>query len=159
MPESYLGTDVLAMAVEMEKVGERFYHEAQNSIKDPNVREVFEYLAGEEEKHLETFEEMLKRAGDQSKPNPFIDPVGPEYIRELISGRVFTVADAPWQESLFGLKEAMQFALTLEKDSVLFYHEMLSITSHHDIDMVKQILDEERDHILKILDLKKAMKV
>jgi rubrerythrin len=159
MGESYLGTDVLSMAVELEKIGSQFYREFQKRTKDEEIRKVFEYLAVEEEKHIEIFEKMLEKANRSGGHNPFIEPANPEFIRELISGRVFPTQEKPWLNKFFGLKEAIQLALTLEKDTVLFFHEMLNITSHHDTDMVKQILDEERDHLLRILDLKKSLKV
>ncbi|NQT25439.1 ferritin family protein [candidate division KSB1 bacterium] len=159
MGESYLGIDVLSMAIEIEKTGIQFYEEFQKKIKDDKVLKVFEYLAEEEGKHLDTFEEMLEKAKRAGVNNSFIEPSTSDFINELISGRVFPTQEKIWRNESFGLKEAIQLALTLEKDSVLFFHEMLNVTSHHDIDLVKQILDEERDHLLRILDLKRALKV
>lgn len=158
MSEMYLGTDVLEMAVKMEKLGHRFYTKSRDRFRNPDVRQAFDYLAKEEEKHVESFEEMLEEAKRNSKHNPFIEPVRPEYMDELISGRVFP-EDLGQDADSLDLKQSMQLALTLEKDTILFYHEMLAVTSHHDIGMVKQILNEERDHILKILELKRAIKV
>lgn len=159
MGETYLGTDVYKMAVEMEQIGSQFYRACQQKTRDDKVEKIFGYLAEEEDKHITTFEELLKFAKEASDENPFVQPVNPEYIHALVSGRVFPAKEEAMQLEFFNLKQAIQLSLTLEKDSIMFYHEMLNMTSHHDVDLVKRILDEERDHILQILDLKKTLKV
>ena len=159
MAETYLGTDVFKMAVMMEKIGSQFYKACSQKNTNDKVQKMFEYLAEEEDKHITEFEELLKFAEKTSQDNPFIEPVNPEFIKAIISGRVFPVNEDISQVDSYNLKQAIQLSLTLEKDTIMFYHEMLNLTSHHDVDLVKRILDEERDHILKILDLKKALNV
>jgi rubrerythrin len=59
--------DVIRMALEREKTAVRKYSEYARTATQPEIRELFEYLAGEEKKHVklltdeiekETFQEM-----------------------------------------------------------------------------------------------------
>jgi rubrerythrin len=59
--------DVIRMALEREKVAYRNYTEYARTATQPEIREMFLYLAGEEKKHIklltdeiekETFQEM-----------------------------------------------------------------------------------------------------
>jgi len=57
--------DVMRMALEREKNAVRDYSEFARTAKDPSIREMFEYLAGEERKHVKLLEDEIDREVNQ----------------------------------------------------------------------------------------------
>jgi rubrerythrin len=53
--------------------------------------------------------------------------------------------------------EAIDFAIQIEKDSILFYLELINMVRDHDRPTVKDILAEERKHIEHLMKLKAAL--
>ena len=49
---------------------------------------------------------------------------------------------------------AIKIAIGLEKDAILFFSELLRVTQEKEHPVINRIIDEERDHIHRILRLK-----
>jgi len=57
--------DVIRMALGREKAAVRDYTEFANSAKDPSIREMFLFLAGEEKKHVKLLQDEIDREVNQ----------------------------------------------------------------------------------------------
>lgn len=57
--------DVIRMALEREKQAVRDYTEFARTAREPSIREMFEFLAGEEKKHVKLLEEEIEREVNQ----------------------------------------------------------------------------------------------
>ncbi|NNG47589.1 MAG: hypothetical protein HKM86_10815 [Deltaproteobacteria bacterium] len=57
--------DVMRMALEREKMAVRDYSEFAKTAKEPSIREMFEYLAEEERKHVKLLEDEIDREVNQ----------------------------------------------------------------------------------------------
>lgn len=55
----FSGNELLQIALGMEKRGKTFYESLSKKSKQPKVKAVWDYLAGEERKHLKTFGDLL----------------------------------------------------------------------------------------------------
>jgi rubrerythrin len=53
--------DVMRMALEREKAAVRDYSEFAETAKEPSIREMFLYLAGEEKKHVKLLQDEIDR--------------------------------------------------------------------------------------------------
>lgn len=53
--------DVIRMALEREKAAVRTYMEFANVAKDPAVRDMFLFLAGEEKKHVKILQDEIEK--------------------------------------------------------------------------------------------------
>src|SRR5690242_315594 len=60
--------EIMHVAIRIEVLGERFYSEAANIVKESNVKELFNRLAIEESEHKRIFEGFLSRAGTIELP-------------------------------------------------------------------------------------------
>ncbi|MBI5560973.1 MAG: rubrerythrin, partial [Deltaproteobacteria bacterium] len=54
-PVYFSGSEIIEMAVRIEENGGRFYTDASEATKDSKLKKLFQYLAGEEKKHLKYF--------------------------------------------------------------------------------------------------------
>ena len=57
--------DVIRMALEREKMAVREYTDFARTAREPSIREMFEFLAGEEKKHVRLLEEEIDREVNQ----------------------------------------------------------------------------------------------
>ena len=161
MGNKYAGSEVLQMAVEIEKKGKAFYDGVVQSISNEKARDIFQYLSDEEVKHEKTFRKMLSKVEANPPENPYDDTEMILYFSSLIDRKIFPSEDEgpAMKKDLADPTAAIRIALSLEKDAVLFFHEMLQITQEKDHPVVLDIIEEEREHIRKILKLKAELQV
>ena len=51
----FAASDIVEIGIQIEKNGRDFYSAAADKSKDPKIKEIFRYLAGEEEKHISDY--------------------------------------------------------------------------------------------------------
>lgn len=155
MTTKYAGSEVLRMAIEIEKVGKRFYNDMAERFKDLRVQELFTFLSREEIRHETLFTNMLEAVETASEKSVFDDHELTLYFRSIVGESVFPAPgrEKEVSEGIDDIHDALKKALDLEKDAILFFHEMKNHTQEKDHDTVEQIIEEERKHIALIIDL------
>ena len=160
MSIAFAGNELLNMAIQLEKKGKAFYDSVANTVKDNETREIFRYLADEEVRHEELFTEMLRKT-ELAGSTPYDDSEMLSYFRALVDREIFP--DEAYSEQLKNSTDdpstAIRIALSLEKDAVLYFHELASRTEAEDRKIIEAIIAEERKHIQRILQLKQKMGV
>lgn len=161
MEKKYAGSEVLQMAVEIERKGKSYYDSVIKAVKDEKTRDVFQFLSDEEVRHEKVFKEMLEEVKPKPEGSPYDETEMILYFRSLIDRKIFPSPEEgeSMKKELGDPAVAIRIALSLEKDSVLFYNELLQITAEKDRQAVERIIDEERDHIRRILQLKTELDV
>jgi len=161
MGQKYAGSEVLSMAVEIERKGMAFYENVAHAVKNVMAREVFQFLANEEKVHEATFKKMLRATDPKSSKSPYDTTEVVLYFRSLIDKRIFpdAIEGRAMKKELSNPGVATDSALVLEKDSILFYQELLPFTEKKDHKTIQDIIGEERGHISRILKLKKEFHV
>ena len=56
------------------------------------------------------------------------------------------------------IKEAIRFGIEVELDSINYYQEIKRFMPDYQKDAVDKIVEEERNHFLKLSDIKKTLK-
>ena len=56
------------------------------------------------------------------------------------------------------VKEAVQFGIEAELDSINYYQEIKRFVPDYQEDAIEKIIEEERSHFLKLSDIKKTLK-
>ncbi len=151
----FWGNEVVRLAIEIEKNGEKFYNLLADSAKSQGVKDLSSYLAGEERKHRELFENLLDTVEEYV---PFDTYPGEyqSYLRALAEEHVFT-GDLGVEEMFRGAKadiDAINIAIGFEKDSIILFHEMMNIVRKKDHPVIQKMIDEERSHLMKLTDMK-----
>jgi rubrerythrin len=143
------------IAENMERNGLDFYQRAADRTKNPKVREVFLQLIEDEKTHLATFEELeealqarrIEGAGytDDAEIGAYID--------RLLQTQVFC-EKCTVTGMLDQAKDdcaALTVGMQAERDSILFYQEMLDfVDSKEAKEAFEWILKEERQHLRTI---------
>lgn len=147
--------EVFEMGMDVEKNGEAYYNKAAELAADPKVKKVFEYLAGEEKTHWNIFKQLRDGlSGDMAAPT-VIDSEGVNelYLDALVKSRLFSSEREAEQlaEKAKDAIEALNIALSFEKDTILFFSMMKSMTrADLGADKIDLLIAEEQKHIIRI---------
>jgi len=154
----FSGSELINIAIGIERNGLAFYQSLVKAEKDVMARGAYKYLADMEEKHLKTFQSMLDTMGEYKPPEIYTDEYD-LYLKALVDSAVFTDDKVAREmaERVTSSAEAIQIALGAEKDSILFYSEMRNLVPERDRKVVDRIIEEEKSHLRQLSDLKRKL--
>ncbi len=144
--------EVVEMAISTERSGEAFYQNASERAREKSLEELFRYLAEEEGKHLQTFQGFYDTLKKGPETTPYNWEEAKLYLGALVNSRFFTGPDQAInlaKEARTEL-EALQAAISFEKDTLLFFYEMLEIVKPGDRELVRKIIEEEKRHVRRL---------
>jgi len=151
-------SDIVKCGVQIEKNGRDFYDHASKSVKAERVRQVFEYISNEEQLHIAVFEGILGNIDESSKPAVKYPDGYAEYLLALMEENVFTKNKQGYElaRTIRNDKHALELSLAVEKDTLLFCHELkklLDAGCQNDID---KLIANEQDHFNKLSEVYKG---
>jgi rubrerythrin len=143
--------EAVRIAQSMERNGLAFYQQSAAKSQSPSVRGLFLRLGEDEKHHLATFEELEDKLQASEADVPAEeDPDLGAYVQRLLETQVFADDGAVARLAREAKDDAAALAVGMkaERDSVLFYQEMLDfIDSKIARDAFQWILKEERRHL------------
>jgi rubrerythrin len=160
---SFNADEVFEMGMDIEQNGEAYYRKAVELTEDPDVKKIFEELMVAEQAHYETFKKLRENLPAKDTTPIVSDPEDQSYLYldALVKSRLFnSVREAEEVVSkATGPIEALQGALTFEKDTILFFTEMKGRT-REDLGKteIDRLISEEREHIVWISGMIKKIR-
>ena len=157
MGNIFSASEIVELAIEIEKNGRDFYHALFKKSRFPKAQEIFQYLALEEGKHISTFKDILDAVQKHlpvSYPSEYLN-----YMSALSDGYIFTQKNTgetialKVQSDLQGLEIGISF----EKDSIAFYEGMKKAVPTNEHKIINEIIAQEKLHLRQLLDLKKGL--
>jgi rubrerythrin len=118
------------------------------------MQQLFANLREREFQHLETFRRLYSDlSGREGTPDAelwLLDEEVSSYFRSYVDSAVFPSrgsAEAAIAD-LRGAADILRFALRIEKESILFYHELLAHAPWPEArELVEKVIAEERRHL------------
>ncbi|MDP3732337.1 MAG: ferritin family protein [Candidatus Omnitrophota bacterium] len=158
MGNIFAGSEIIEIGVQIEKNGRDFYNTLEKKSKNQKASEVFQYLAGEEEKHVVVFQKILDSLGKDEPPESYPDEYF-AYMNALASEHVFTQKDKGEEvaKAIKSDKEAVNMGIGFEKDSIIFYEGMKKVVPEYDLKIVDELIVQEQGHLRILSDLKKNL--
>lgn len=149
--------EVVQFAVQIEENGYHFYHSFAQKLQAEAEKEIFNYLADEEAKHIKTFKKMLKNIETFEPPTSYPDEYF-AYLQAYADNLIFTKDNLEKETAKIKTsKDAANFGIRRELDSILYYQEIKSFVPEKERDIIDDVISEERKHFLKLSDLKKNL--
>ena len=144
-------SEILGFAVFIEQNGYEFYVEAMKKFAEPEIMELFQFLADEEFKHETIFAGLLAEAGKFTPPESY-DGEYHAYMKEFCKSHGLANRDAikPQVERISSIEEALEMALGFEKDSIVFFTGLKDLVASGQTDPIGRIIREEMGHIRMI---------
>lgn len=151
MPVLLYMNEIVSFAIEREKESYALYKELAEKVEQIEAKEVFQVLMAEEQKHKEFYSGFLSEVEKKQSPGVSEGEEYDAYMRTLIDSRR-TVKEP--NVDVNNIPEVLDFAIAREKDAVLFYVGLENYVPAEDKPMVKTIIKEEGNHIVKLTNLK-----
>jgi len=154
----FSGSELLEVALGIEKNGAAFYQALADKTKHKDAKAIYDYLAGEEKKHLNTFQSMLDSVGKYQPPESYPGEYM-LYLQSLVDSTVFTDLAAAQRkaEKTSSEIDALDIGVQAEKDSILFYAEMQNFVGEADRKVINDIIGEEKSHLWQLSELKQIV--
>jgi len=155
----FKASELLKIAVQIEKNGLAFFNEIKGKVRSFTAQETFDSLAKQELEHQKAFEGMLQKVGDYQPAESYSGEYA-MYLEALAGENIFT-KDEGIKNIAKGLNsdsEAIQIGIGFEKDSIIFYNDMKKFVPSQDQGTVDRIIEEEKKHLAKLVQLKKEVK-
>ena len=151
----FSGGELLEIAMDIERNGAAFYQALADQSKNKDIRAIYEHLAKEEEKHLDTFKGMLNTVGKYQPPEVYAEEYM-LYLKSLADSSVFTDVTQAKEKAkkASSESEALDIGIQAEKDSILFYTEMQNFVKPADQKAVSWVIDEEKAHLRQLSQLR-----
>jgi len=141
------------MAVAIEDSAKDFYDSLSNKL--PQNRIVFEQLAKDEDGHAKRYRQLLASGGDvySTGEERALADYNIKVMEELgIISNLRMGADRAREIS--DLRSAIDAAVQLEKDTLLFYHNLAMDLGSDDRQVIYKIIDVEYAHLSKLQHIK-----
>ncbi|MFZ5800354.1 MAG: ferritin-like domain-containing protein [Candidatus Omnitrophota bacterium] len=152
-------SDLLEVAIRIERAGVEFYKTLSDNAQSSGAKDTFSFLAAEEEKHIGTFRSILEKVADYA---PRLNYPGEyELFLQGIAGRsIGTLQKAKDENILAGrnISAAVDVALDMETESILFYSGMLENFRESERRYINEVIAEEKAHFVKLLTTRDKIK-
>ena len=155
MADIFSSSEIVEVGVQIEKNGMDFYNEVASNSKTPKAKEIFQFLACEEQKHITMFQKILeavqKYEPAESYPGEYF-----AYMNALASDHVFTQQDKGVEIAKTAKSDidAVELGIGFEKDSIIFYEGMKKVVPEHGHNLVDELIHQEQEHLKKLTQIK-----
>jgi rubrerythrin len=138
--------EILDFAIRIERNAEDLYREAANKMENPEMASLLLFLADEEKRHAEWFEqrkETIKLEGDEVE----MERLYGSLLRDMIGDQTFSLGEADLSR-MDQVKALLALAVEFENDTILFYETLRSlIDDDHVSARLREIITDENGHI------------
>lgn len=154
----YSGAEIFQIAMELEQSGREFYETLAEKSEDHDLADICRDLAVQEADHFKKFKKMGEELVERPASRPLTwDEL--HFAQMLIEERVLSTPEAARDAAASGdVVALLETAIQLEKDSVLFYNELLPEVDEKDAPAVQEIIEEEKRHVRLLVEAKKRLK-
>jgi len=158
MGNIFAGSEIVEIGIQIENNGRDFYNMLAGRSENEQAREIFRFLAGEEEKHIKIFEGILEKT-QKFAPQGLDADDYLRYMKVLAEEHVFTQKDRGEEiaRKTGSDKEAVEVAIRFEEDSIVFYTGIKRIVPEYDHKVIEALIMQEEGHLMQLLDMRKIL--
>ncbi len=142
----FSATELLDMAIKLEKNGEAVYRDAIAKVVKPELITMLEWMADEEEKHANFFLK-LKLELEANRENLFMEEMSRELFDDILGDKNFSLKEVDFS-LIENSDDLIAVFIEFEKDSVIFYKVLEPFVEDSVArQQLKKIIEEENRHI------------
>lgn len=144
--------DVLDIAIQLEKNGEKTYLDAIAQTSVTQLKSLLEWVAGEERNHARWFRRLKDRL-IEGEDHHLIAEMSRALVEDIIQGRAFSLEEVDFTTVDTPEKMILTF-IGFEEDTVAFYEFLKSFVQDPIVGkQLDQIIIEEQKHIAQFRNL------
>lgn len=149
--------DAIEAAVRIERGGVDLYLKLYEGSSVHAARDVFNFLAAEEEKHIGVFRKLLETSADYA-PRYKYPGEYEQYLEGIASRMSGAVEKSALALAAGSVEDAIKIAVELENMSIDFYSEVKKQFDGASAEIIQQIINEEKGHLAKLEAIKNDIK-
>ena len=140
-------SEIIDIAIQIEKNGEKTYRDAIEKVSSSSLASLLIWLADEEVKHVEWFEELKQTAG-KAPVDPLLEEMGKKVLTAALGHQAFSLEEVNFS-NISEIKKLLNVAIEFERDTVLFYKMIQTFIQEEKVqELLNLIINEENRHIL-----------
>ena len=143
--------ELIDIAIKLEKNGEDFYREAREKVSSSALESLLHFLADEESRHGEWFEQLKGDANLSHLASNGLE-LDSALLQDLVGDQQFSLGDVDLSK-VDNIRVMIDHAIEFEKDTILFYEMLRSVIDTPEIlSILDKIIGEEKRHIENLED-------
>jgi rubrerythrin len=141
--------DIIAVAVQIENNGEEIYRNATRRSASGTLSELLSWIADEEARHGEWFEELGRKTG-AVQVDSAMEKLGRIMLRSSAEDQSFSLDEVDLS-NVEDVGRLLSMSIEFERDTVAFYQMMRAFLQDPEaIDALDRIIEEEQRHIERL---------
>ncbi|MFB0509669.1 MAG: ferritin family protein [bacterium] len=155
MQKSFSPEDVIKLALQIEQSGKTVYQTAAEQAQTPELTELFQFLAREENDHIDSFQKIYDDYKLSAKTLGVSKPEDMSYLETLAQSQLFQGADKAINavKQFNDLLQLINFALGFERDAMLFFVKLYRMVGEKYRNLISKLIKEEEAHIVKLTEI------
>ena len=147
--------DIRDIAVQIERNGENTYRQASKDAENPEIADLFSWMAEEEKRHAQWFEN-IKSEHPLTAEQRELEKMGRQLLQEMVGDQTFSLEQAELKK-VTSFKEMIVQSIVFEKDTILFYEFLKGVVEGEDVRKgLDIIIAEEQKHADRLENLEKS---
>ncbi len=158
MVKKFSACEIIEIGIQIEKNGKDFYERLADMTPSPDAAKALKELSEAEDSHIKTFREIFSGSCSYQPEGAYPDEYF-LYMNSLASDYVFT-KEGEGRNAISIVKtyrEGIELGISLEKDSILFYQEMKKFVPPGEREKIDKLIDNEKEHLTRLVELKKEV--
>lgn len=147
--------DICNIAIQIERNGERIYRSAGKATDDPELAQMFNWMADEEARHAQWFE-SLNLPSPVPPEHEEIESMGRSLLQEMVKDQSFSLQEVRMQ-GVADMADLLELSMEFEQDTILFYETLRSFIDDADtVEELNRVISEEYQHWRQLETLRRV---
>jgi rubrerythrin len=146
-------SEVIDMAVQLERNGERIYRSALDNVRDAGLKHLLAWMADEENRHAKWFS-ALRSTSVIIEDNDALKAMNQSLVDDFLGDQAFSLKDVDFSV-VRNINELLAVFIEFEKDTILFYDILVAFMPDEQArENIRRIIAEEETHVEKLKTFK-----
>ena len=148
-------SEVVDIGIEKEKQRRDFYGAVADHFENEDMKSLFRRLRDWEENHIKKFT-SIRDDLKETKPVESYPGELDEYMKALVNDKLYNqVSPDSFSSNVKNPLQAIDYGIEFEKDAILLFAELARLVKTSKKDVLMQLIEEERQHIMYLNKLRK----
>lgn len=150
-------SEIVDLGIEKEKKRRDFYGMCAVEFDNKEMKDLFTKLRDWEETHIKKFSGIKDSIKEPRETEGYEGELN-SYMQALLDDKLYNdVSPAKFSANVKTPLDAISYGIGFEKDSIIFFNEIMNYTVDTRKEVVKELIKEEKQHIVYLALLKERI--
>ena len=147
-------SEVIDLGIEKEKKRRDFYASVAERFPEPEMKDLFSRLRDWEDTHIEKFA-RIREGLQQTETRQSYTGETQSYMNALVDDRLYDeISPERFSQTVKTPLAAVRYGMSFEKDAILFFSEFLPLVADTRKDVIRELIEEEKQHLVYLHQMK-----